>query len=67
METLGMDVDEDILAVISPQAIPEIDICFTSEGAYLSFWERCKATLWEDGSFLRGVTLVPLYRGETKW
>lgn len=57
---------EDILAVITPPGMREIDLCFTSESAYQRFWDTARAAFRIDATFLQEYSFIPLFRGETR-
>ncbi|XP_061457024.1 uncharacterized protein LOC133372434 isoform X2 [Rhineura floridana] len=57
---------EQLLAVITPPGLTEVDICLASERSYQVFWERCRTVRRLGGRCLEDFDVVPLFRGENK-
>lgn len=56
----------EMLAVIAPPGMRDMDLCFPSEMIYQKFVDRCKAALRMGENLLDEYHVVPLFRGETR-
>ena len=65
VDLLGFPLDQ-VLAVITPIGLREIDICLVNEGAYHLFWDACRTARKSDQNFLTDFDIIPLFRGEIK-